>query len=127
MEAVSKLSNVYNKSFAPLMRSVFSNLRKHDRTVSNLCSARRENVVEKVSPSSRTTKFSFFPFHLFLVGATNTSSAFIHPLLKLPNCVLKQQPRILQLSEVLGFFGFLPFRGAGTGFVSVLPRIGHLH
>ena len=29
-------------------------------------------------------------------------SELIHPLLKLPNCVLKQQPHILQLSEVLG-------------------------
>ena len=26
----------------------------------------------------------------------------IHPLLKLPNCVFKQQPHILQLSEALG-------------------------
>ena len=42
----------------------FSNLRKHGGTVSNLCSARRENVVEKVSPSSRTTTTTFFLFHL---------------------------------------------------------------
>ena len=58
--------------------------------------------MEKVFQSSRTTDISFFLFHLFLVGATNPSSALIHPLLKLPNCVLKEQPRILQLSEVLG-------------------------
>ena len=41
-------------------------------------------------------------FHLFLVGATNIFSELIHPLLKLLNCVLKQQPHILQLSEVIG-------------------------
>ena len=43
-------------------------------------------------------------FHLFLVlvGATNIFSELIHPLLKLPNCVLKQQLQILQLSEALG-------------------------
>ena len=40
--------------------------------------------------------------HLFLVGATNIFSELIHPLLKLPNCVLKQQLQILQLSEALG-------------------------
>ena len=40
-------------------------------------------------------------FHLFLVlvGATNIFSELIHPLLKLPNCVLKQQLQILQLSS----------------------------
>ena len=53
--------------------------------------------------------------------ATNTFSAFIHPLLKLPTCFWKQQPRILQLPEALGSFGLHPFRGAGTGFVGVLP------
>ena len=43
-------------------------------------------------------------FHLFLVlvGATNIFSELIHPLLKLPNCVLKQQLHILQLSEAPG-------------------------
>ena len=41
-------------------------------------------------------------FHLFLVGATNIFSELIHPLLKLLNCVLKQQPHILQLSQVIG-------------------------
>ena len=60
--------------------------------------------MEKDSPSSRTTKSSFFSrsAHFgnvspFLVGATNTFSELIHPLVKLPNCVLKQQPHILQL------------------------------
>ena len=60
---------------------------------------------------------------LFLVGATNVFSELIHPFVKLPNCVLKQQPHILQLilSKALGSFGFLPLRGAGTGFGVVLP------
>ena len=43
-------------------------------------------------------------FHVFLVpvGATDIFSELIHPVLKLPNCVLKQQLHILQLSEALG-------------------------
>ena len=43
-------------------------------------------------------------FHLFLVlvGALNIFSELIHPLLKLPNRVLKQQLHILQLFEALG-------------------------
>ena len=55
--------------------------------------------MEKDSPSSRTTKSSFFSrsAHFgnvspFLVGATNAFSELIHPFVKLPNCVLKQQP-----------------------------------
>ena len=78
-----------------------------------------QSVVEKDSPSSRTTKSSFFSrsAHFgnvspFLVGATNTFSELIHPLIKLPNCVLK----FYNLSEALGSFGLLPPRGAGTGF-----------
>ena len=43
-----------------------------------------------------------FHLSLVLVGATNIFSELIHPLLKLPNCVLKQQLQILQLSEALG-------------------------
>ena len=68
--------------------------------------------VEKDSPSStgqRKVRLSegrpiLVTFHLFLVlvGATNIFSELIHPLLKLPNCVLKQQLQILQLSEALG-------------------------
>ena len=57
----------------------------------------------------------------FLVGATNTFSKLIHILVKLTNCVLKQQRTFYNLSEALGSFGFLPLRGAGTGFVVVLP------
>ena len=55
-----------------------------------------QTLVEKDSPSSRTTKSSFFSrsAHFgnvspFLVGATNTFSELIHPLIKLSNCVLK--------------------------------------
>ena len=35
----------------------------------------------------------------FLVGATNIFSELIYPLLKLPNCVLKQQPHISLFSR----------------------------
>ena len=83
-----------------------------------------QTLVEKDSPSSRTTESSFFSrlanfgnVSPFLVGATNTFSELIHPLIKLPNCVLK----FYNLSEALGSFGLLPLRGAGTGFVGVLP------
>ena len=68
--------------------------------------------VEKDSPSStgqQKVRLSegrpiLVTFHLslVLVGATNIFSELIHPLLKLPNCVLKQQLQILQLSEALG-------------------------
>ena len=80
--------------------------------------------MEKDSLSSRTTKSSFFSrtanfgnVSPFLVGATNTFSELIHPLIKLPNCVLK----FYNLSEALGSFSLLSLRGAGTGFVGVLP------
>ena len=83
-----------------------------------------QTLVEKKSPSSRITKSSVFSrsaiFGIvspFLVGPTNTFSELIHPLLKLPNCVLK----FYNLSEALGSIGLLPLRGAGTGFVGVLP------
>ena len=66
-----------------------------------------QTLVEKDSPSSRTTKSSFsvgwptlVSFPLFLVGPTNTFSELIHPLLKLPNCVLNSTiyPKRLALS-----------------------------
>ena len=83
-----------------------------------------QTLVEKKSPSSRITKRSVFSrsaiFGIvspFLVGPTNRFSELIHPLLKLPNCVLK----FYNLSEALGSFGLLPLRGAGTVFVGVLP------
>ena len=51
---------------------------------------REQTLVEKDSPSSRTTKGSFFSRSAnfgnvspFLVSATNTFSEFIHPLIKL--------------------------------------------
>ena len=90
--------------------------------------------MEKDSPSLETTNFSFFcrSAHFgnvspFLVGATNTFSELIHPLVKLPNNkTTKQQNNsrartFYNLSEALGSFSFLPLRGAGTGFVVVLP------
>ena len=84
-------------------------------------------LVEKDSPSSRTTKTSFFSespnfrnVSPFLVGATNTFSELIYPLVELPNCVLKQQPHILQFIPSARLFR-LSFSGAGTGFVVVLP------
>ena len=65
-----------------------------------------QTLVEKDSPSSRTTKSSFFSrsahfgnVSSFLVRATNTFSQLIPP----------------------GSFGFLPLRGAGTGFLVLLP------
>ena len=101
----------------------FSNLGKYRNPVSNLCSAGEQTLVKEDSPSSRTTKSSFFRRSAnfgnvspFLVGATNTFSELIHLLIKLSNCVLK----FYNLSEELRSFGLLPLRGAGTGFVSVL-------
>ena len=83
-----------------------------------------QTLVEKDSPSSRTTKSSFFSrlanfgnVSPFLVGATNTFSELIHPLIKLPSCVLK----FYNLFEALGSFGLLLLREAGTGFAVVLP------
>ena len=77
--------------------------------------------MEKDSPSSRTTKSSFFSrsAHFgnvspFLVGATNIFSELIHPLAKLPKCVLKQQPHILQF-----------IRSARLFWLSPSPRSGH--
>ena len=86
-----------------------------------------QTVMNKDSSSSRKMK-SLFLRRLanfgnvspFLVGATNIFSELIHTLLKL-NCVLKQHPHILQLSEALSAFNFLPLQGAGTGFVCILP------
>ena len=72
-------------------------------------------LVEKDSPSSRTTKSSFFSrsahfgnVSRFLVGATNAFSELIHPFVKLPNCVLKQQPHILQFVQSPRLFRLSP-------------------
>ena len=74
-----------------------------------------KTLVEKDSPSSRTTKSSFFSrsAHFgnvspFLVGATNAFSELIHPFVKLPNCVLKQQPHILQFVQSPRLFRLSP-------------------
>ena len=85
--------------------------------------------MNKDSPSSRKMKSLFFRslanfgnVSPFLAGATNIFSQLIHPLLKL-NCVLKQHPHILHLSEALSSFNFLPLQGAGTGFVCITRTI----
>ena len=91
---------------------VFSVAKESQRSF-YLCSARRENSCEERFPSSRTTQSSFIrksanfgnvvsPFSSRGKKKSNIFSELIHPLLKLPNCVLKQQQHILQLSEALG-------------------------
>ena len=45
----------------------------------------------------------------------------VSPILVHATNTFETQPHILQLSETLGSFGFLPLRGAGTGFVGILP------
>ena len=69
----------------------------------------------KDSRSSRTTKSLVFSrsAHFgnvspFLVGATNAFSELIHPFVKLPNCVLKQQPHILQFVQSPRLFRLSP-------------------
>ena len=69
--------------------------------------------MEKDSPSSRTTKTSFFSespnfgnVSPFLVGARNTFSELIYPLVKLPNW--NNSLTFYNLSQALGSFGFLP-------------------
>ena len=86
--------------------------------------------MEKDSPSSRTTKSSFFSrsAHFgnvspFLVGATNTFSELIHPLVKLPNCVLKQQPHILQFIRSAWHFRLSPSSRSRQA----LLLYGHFH
>ena len=76
---------------------------------------REQTLVKKDSPSSRTTKSSFFSSSAnfgnvspFLVAATNTFSHLIHPLIKLPNCVLKQQLHILQFIRSIWLFRLSP-------------------
>ena len=76
---------------------------------------REQTLVKKDSPSSRTTKSSFFSSSAnfgnvspFLVAATNTFSQLIHPLIKLPNCVLKQQLHILQFIRSARLFQLSP-------------------
>ena len=74
-----------------------------------------QTLLEKDSPSSRTTKSSFFSrsAHFgnvspFLVGATNTFSELIHLFVKMPNCVLKQQPHTLQFVRSPRLFRLSP-------------------
>ena len=76
---------------------------------------REQTLMKKDSPSSRTTKSLFFSRSAnfgnvspFLVAATNTFSQLIHPLIKLPNCVLKQQLHILQFIRSIRLFWLSP-------------------
>ena len=69
-----------------------------------------QTLVEKDSPSSRTTKSSFFSRSAnfgnvspFLVGATNTFSELIHPLIKLPNWSSTIYPKRSALSAYSPF------------------------
>ena len=49
----------------------------------------------------------------FLCHAVKMFLVDIHPGLKFPNCVLKQQPHNLQLSDAVASFAFLPLHEAG--------------
>ena len=110
MQALSKLSSyVCNKSFV-MFPTVMNSLSVGVFSCKRI--APQFPPLWRDSPSStgqRKVRLSegrpiLVTFHLFLVlvGATNIFSELIHPLLKLPNCVLKQQLQILQLSEALG-------------------------
>ena len=57
----------------------------------------------------------------FLVATTNTFSELILPLLKCRTMFWNNSCTFYISSEELGSFDFLPLRGAGTGFVGVLP------
>ena len=111
MQALSKLSSyVCNKSFVmfpTVMNALSVGVFSCERIAAHF-----PPLWRKRSPSStrqRKVRLSegrpiLVTFHLSLVliGATNIFSELIHPLLKLPNFVLKQQPHILQLAEALG-------------------------
>ena len=97
-------------TWAPSLRNVKSGLLDYRYYMTG-----EQTLVEKDSPSWRTTKSSFFSrsAHFgdvspFLVGATNTFSELIHPFVKLPNCILKQQPQILQFVRSARLFRLSP-------------------
>ena len=84
-------------------------------TIATFVPHREQTLVKKDSPSSRTTKSSFFSrlanfgnVSPFLVAATKKFSQLIHPLIKLPNCVLKQQLHILQFIRSILLFQLSP-------------------
>ena len=63
--------------------------------------------------SARNTLASIGYVFPFLCGAVKMFLVVIHPVLKFPNCVLKQQPHNLRLSDaVASLFGFLPLHEA---------------
>ena len=82
--------------------SVFSDLRKHRIAGSiSFVPHGEKTLVEKGSPSSRTTKSSFIRRSAnfgnvspFFVGTTNIFSALTHLPLKLPHCTRKQRSGI---------------------------------
>ena len=110
MQALSKLSSyVCNKSFVmfpTVMNSLSVGVFSCKRIAPQLPPLWRDSPSStgqrKVRLSEGRPILVTFHLSLVLVGATNIFSELIHPLLKLPNCVLKQQLQILQLSEALG-------------------------
>ena len=88
-------------------------LGKHRSPVSNLCSAGEQTLVEKGSPSSRTTKSSFFSrlanlgnVSPFLVGATNRFSELIRPFIKLSKTVFSNSTIYLKRSALSAYSPF---------------------
>ena len=110
MQALSKLSSyVCNKSFVifpTMMNSLSVGVFSCERIAAQFPPLWRKILRRRRQRKVRLSDVRpiFITFHLFLVliGATNIFSELIHPLLKLPNCVLKEQLHILQLSEALG-------------------------
>ena len=107
MQALSKLSSyVCNKSFVmfptvinSLSVGVFSCKRIAPQFPPLWRDSPSSTGQRKVRLSEGRPILVTFHLSLVLVGATNIFSELIHPLLKLPNCVLKQQLQILQLSS----------------------------
>ena len=110
MQALSKLSSyVCNKSFVmfpTVMNSLSVGVFSCEIIAAQFPPLWRKILLRRGQRKVRLLEGQpiLVTFHLFLVpvGATNIFSELIHPLLKLPNCVLKQQLHILQLSEALG-------------------------
>ena len=110
MQALSELSSyVCNKSFVmfpTMMNSLSVGVFSCERLAAQFPPLWRKILLRRGQRKVRLSEGRpiLVTFHLFLVlaGATNIFSELIHPLLKLPNCVLKQQLHILQLSEAPG-------------------------
>ena len=110
MQALSKLSSyVCNKSFVmfpAVMNSLSVGVFSCERIAAQFPPLWRKILLRRGQQKVRLSEGRpiLVTFHVFLVlvGATDIFSELIHPVLKLPNCVLKQQLHILQLSEALG-------------------------